>query len=350
MVMNEMVDFSGQVLDAPEGASSNRLLGDHVEPDLDLVQPGGVGRRQMDVKARMQGQPALHPGVFVGGIVVDDQMNIQILRDVSVNMLKEVEILLVTMPLLALAEDLARSDIQRGKECHGPVPDIVVGHTLHVAQSHGQNGLSPVQGLNLAFLIDTEDQGIFRRIQIQADDIPDLLDEKGVGRDLEMALPVRLQAEGIPDSLDRRSRNGCFFGHRADRPVGTALGLALECFPDELRDLLIGDGAGTSGTQLIMQAGDSLFPITFPPQGYGLGAVVDLGRDITIAQALGRHEDDLCPCDQAIRQGPRTGDDTQFQFLFPGKHDRLSWPSCSHGLPPSGQAHDNSKLLYSQVI
>jgi hypothetical protein len=29
-----------------------------------------------------------------------------------------------------------------------------------------------------------------------------------------------------------------------------------------------------------MQACDSQFPITFPPQGYGLGAVVDLVSDI----------------------------------------------------------------------
>jgi len=39
-------------------ALSNRLLGDHVEPDLNLVKPGGVGQHQMDMKARMQGQPA----------------------------------------------------------------------------------------------------------------------------------------------------------------------------------------------------------------------------------------------------------------------------------------------------
>jgi len=43
MVLKEVIDFRGEVLDAPEGAHSNHLLGDHVEPDLNLVQPGGVG-------------------------------------------------------------------------------------------------------------------------------------------------------------------------------------------------------------------------------------------------------------------------------------------------------------------
>lgn len=305
-MLNEVIDFRVQVLDAPEGASSNRLLSDQVEPDLHLVKPGGVGRRQMDVKTRMQGQPALHPGMLMGGVVIDDRMNVEIFWNIGIDMFEETEIFLMTMALFASGEDPARSDVQGGKECQGSVPDIVVGHALHVPQSHGQNGLSPVQGLNLAFLIDTENHGIFRRIQVQADDIPDLFNKKGVGRDLEMALPVRLQAEGIPDSLDRRSRKGCPFGHGADRPVGAALGLGLKCFPDELRDLLVGDGAGTPGAQFIMQACYSQFPITFPPQGYGLGAVVDLVSDIPITLALGRNQDDLRPCDQAIRQGPRT--------------------------------------------
>jgi len=32
--MNEVIDFRGQVPDAPEGAPPNRLLRDDVEPDL----------------------------------------------------------------------------------------------------------------------------------------------------------------------------------------------------------------------------------------------------------------------------------------------------------------------------
>jgi len=67
MMMNEVIDFGPEVLHAPECPPSNRLLGDQVEPDLHLVKPGGVGRGQMDVKTGVQGQPALHPGMFMSG-------------------------------------------------------------------------------------------------------------------------------------------------------------------------------------------------------------------------------------------------------------------------------------------
>ena len=348
--MNEEIDFRGQVPDAPKGAPPDRLLGDDVEPNLDLVQPGGVGRCQVDMETRMRGQPAPDPGVLVSGVVVDDQVDLEVSRDVGVDVLQEAEKLLVTMPLFALGEDLAGNDIERGKEGQGAVPDVVVGHPLDIAQPHRQNRLRPVQSLDLALFVDAEDHGVFRGIQIQADNVPDLFDEKGIGRDLEVALAVRLQAERAPDPLDRRGGNGGLLGHRADGPLGPAPGLCLERPADELGDLLVGDGAGTSGTQLVMQAGEAPFQVALPPQGERLGTVVDLGGDLPIAQALGRHEDDLGPRDQIVGHGSRAGDGVQVPGSLLAQHDRPSEPSCSHGRPPSGWAHDSNKNLYSSVI
>ncbi len=60
----------------------------------------------MDVETGMQGQPALHPGMRVGGIAVDDQMNLQVSREVRFNMFQNVEILLVAMPLSRITQYL----------------------------------------------------------------------------------------------------------------------------------------------------------------------------------------------------------------------------------------------------
>ena len=86
VMFDEVVDFSHQFLDAGERAAADGLLGDEAEPALDLVQPRGVRRGEMDVVARAPGQarPADH-GAFVGGMVVDDEMDIELSRDVTLD-------------------------------------------------------------------------------------------------------------------------------------------------------------------------------------------------------------------------------------------------------------------------
>jgi len=58
------------------------LLGDAIEPDFDLVQPGSISRGEVNMKAWSQRQPAFDPRVLVRRVVVDDDVDIQILRNV----------------------------------------------------------------------------------------------------------------------------------------------------------------------------------------------------------------------------------------------------------------------------
>ena len=74
-VLDEMVDLPDQIFHASECAPADGLLGDDIEPYLHLVQPGSVGRRKMNMKARMNGQPALNPQMLMGAVVVDDEMD-----------------------------------------------------------------------------------------------------------------------------------------------------------------------------------------------------------------------------------------------------------------------------------
>ena len=57
-MVDERLDLLGQVPDASERASPNRALRDDVEPDLDLIEPGGVDRGVVDVGAGTRGQSA----------------------------------------------------------------------------------------------------------------------------------------------------------------------------------------------------------------------------------------------------------------------------------------------------
>ncbi len=84
-MFDEAVDLSHQFFDAGKRAATDRLLGDEAEPAFDWVQPRGVRRGEMDVVARAPGQPRPDLGVFVGGMVVDDEMDIELSRDVTLD-------------------------------------------------------------------------------------------------------------------------------------------------------------------------------------------------------------------------------------------------------------------------
>jgi hypothetical protein len=59
-----------------------------------------------------------------------------------------------------------------------------------------------------------------RRIDIEADDVPELLDKPGVLRQLEGVDAMRLQAMRLPDALHGRGTDPNRFGHHPKRPVG----------------------------------------------------------------------------------------------------------------------------------
>ncbi len=77
VAFDEVVDLGHQFFDTGERTAANGLLRDEAKPTLDLVQPRGVGRGVMDVVAWPFGEPRLDLGVLVGGVVVDDEMDIE---------------------------------------------------------------------------------------------------------------------------------------------------------------------------------------------------------------------------------------------------------------------------------
>jgi hypothetical protein len=54
----------------------SRQRGDESEPALDLVEPGRVRGRVVDVKTGPLCQPSPHLGMLMGGVVVHDQVHL----------------------------------------------------------------------------------------------------------------------------------------------------------------------------------------------------------------------------------------------------------------------------------
>ena len=253
VVFNELMDFALQIGHGVEGAAADRALRDESEPALDLIEPGGVGGGVVNVEACAACEPRFDFGMFVRAVIIDDQMHVEVLRDVQFDVPQEAQELLMPVARLALREHLAIGDVQSGKQSGGAVADVVVRDPFDVAQSHRQQRLRALEGLDLTLLVDTQHERIIRRIQIQPDHIAKLFDKERIGRELEGPRAMRLHAKerkvalhsalgyarfasqiphapmacGLWPPCERRIQKDCnvLFGMRA-RPSGLAAGRA----------------------------------------------------------------------------------------------------------------------------
>jgi hypothetical protein len=71
--------------DALERAASDAILGDQTEEALDQVEPGRGSRREVHMEPRMPLEPSLDPGMLVGGVVVGNQVQVEVLRRLRVD-------------------------------------------------------------------------------------------------------------------------------------------------------------------------------------------------------------------------------------------------------------------------
>ena len=100
------------------------------------------------------------------GVVVYNQMDLKIGRNVGIDMSEELEVFLMTMSGFGLGHHPTRGNIQRSEQGCGAVPLVVVSDTFHVARSQRQQRLTSFQRLDLALFVHAQDHSVFGRIQI----------------------------------------------------------------------------------------------------------------------------------------------------------------------------------------
>ena len=74
-------------------------------PEPDLLQPARTGRDEVQDKTSVSAQPALHSGMFVGRVVIDDQMQVQLRRCLGIDLFQELQPLLMPVSWLAFCDD-----------------------------------------------------------------------------------------------------------------------------------------------------------------------------------------------------------------------------------------------------
>lgn len=86
---DEGVDLGDEIFGADEGTTADLLLSEQRKPTLDLIDPGRVSRRELDVETPPCREPFAHLRVFVCGVIVHDDMDVEFLGHAGVDMLEE---------------------------------------------------------------------------------------------------------------------------------------------------------------------------------------------------------------------------------------------------------------------
>lgn len=173
----------------------------------------------MQSEARMALEPGLNLWVFMGAVVIQHQVELQLLGKLVVELAQKSQELLVAMSGKALADDFAFQDLQGGKQRRGPVADIIVSKGAATTFLERQTRLSAIQGLNLALFIDTQDQTFVRRIEVKPDHIGEFFQELFVPGEFESVGSVGLEVMFLPQPVDGAGADTLGARHRPTTPM-----------------------------------------------------------------------------------------------------------------------------------
>ena len=98
-----------------ERTASNTPSRDLCEESLDLIEPTRAGGREMQNETGMASEPVHHLRLLVRRVVVKHKMNLQVAGNLTINLAKEAQELLMAMTPMARADDFAGGDI-KGRE------------------------------------------------------------------------------------------------------------------------------------------------------------------------------------------------------------------------------------------
>src|SRR6266511_3668002 len=155
----------------------------------------------------------------VRGIVVDDRVDRLSLGHVRVDLIEEADEFLMPMALHVAADNGAVEDSERGEQRGGAVALVVVRHRSGATWLHRQSRLGVIERLDLALLIDREDDGMGGRVDIETDHIPELVGELRIVRQLECPDTVRREMVGLKDALHRPQADPYRLGQHPSRPM-----------------------------------------------------------------------------------------------------------------------------------
>jgi len=203
MLLDVVFDGGLQRNDGMEDTALETLSGQGGEEVFDGIQPGARGRREVEGPAWVTDEPLSHLGMFVGGIVVEDDVDHLAGRHFTLDGVQETQEFLVAVLLHTATDDRAVENVERGEQGGCAVAFVVMRECPATARLDRQAWLGAIKRLDLRFLVDRQHQTVRWRIDIKTDDVMELLGEGRIIGALECLNTMRLQIMLRPDPLHR---------------------------------------------------------------------------------------------------------------------------------------------------
>ena len=231
--------------------------------------------------------------MLVGPVVIHDEMEGEFRWSFAVDLLEESDKFLVPMAWHAVADHLAIEHAQRCKQRGSAIALVIVRHGPTATLLQRETGLSAVEGLDLTFLVDAQDQGLVRRIQIEPDNVGELRQEVLVAAELESLDQVWLEIVLFPNPVNGHGAQPLGLGHTPRAPMGCVDRFRMESRLDHSLYFLFGNGWYSSWTRSIFfQSSTPQRQKAFPPKlNSGTGNPHAAGYFVTEI-SVGRHLDD----------------------------------------------------------
>ena len=269
-------------------------------------------------------------------------------RDGALDGVEEADELLMAMLLHAAPDHGSVEHVERGEQRRRAVAFVVVGHGPAFAGLERQAGLRAVERLDLAFLVDRDDDGVRGRVHVEADDVLDLLGEIGIVGALEGAEAMRLQPMRLPQALD---------GAQAMMPTALAMARPVqwvaspggsEQVSSSTFATTLAESGALPGLRVLSRskAVDALLAVAQLPAPDRGAADPGATRDFQNRQALGGQQNDLRPLNMLERAAAVRDDGEQTLAIFGRNNDidglghvaRLAYPAAPVN-PMSASVH-----------
>ncbi len=220
-----------------------------------------------------------------------------------------------------MSKHLAREIVEGGKQGDRSVTIVIVGLGTNMTLAQGQTRLTALEGLTLALLIATEQEGTIRRIEIETNHIPELFFKGQILGKFETPESMRSDRMSRPQTLHARFAQAGFPRHRAHAPRSSARSL-----PSRQTE---GRAKGRSReSRLAPPSREVLKPLqalgcpTLPPATDRQEADALLPRNLFMAEPLGQAQDDSGPENIPLTARLGCHDALEFPLLFRGDLDR----------------------------